>query len=54
MTPELARAALAFLTRCDLKGGEAPMFMAVATALDQIANGTVLDTAPRAKVDSVP
>ena len=38
MTPELARAALVFLSRCDLKGHEAPTLVAVATALDKIAN----------------
>lgn len=38
MTPELAKAALVFLGRADLKGGEAPTMMAVLHALDAIAN----------------
>jgi hypothetical protein len=37
MTPELARIALAFLERADLKGGEIQAFVAVTNALREIA-----------------
>lgn len=37
MTPELANAALVFLSRTDIKGAEAPTFMQVATMLEAIA-----------------
>lgn len=39
MTPELARAALGFLARCDLKGVEAATLVAVANALKAIEEG---------------
>lgn len=38
MTPELIRVALQFLARVDLKGAEAPAFMAVIKALEDLAN----------------
>lgn len=38
MTPEIAKAALVFLGRVDLKGSEAPTFLQVCTALDAMAN----------------
>ena len=38
MTPELARVALVFLARVDLKGAEAPALVQLAEALDRIAN----------------
>ncbi len=38
MTPELARVALVFLARVDLKGAEAPALVQLAEALDKIAN----------------
>lgn len=38
ITPELARAALVFLGRTDIKGAEAQTFMQVAAALDALAN----------------
>jgi hypothetical protein len=38
MHPDLAKAAMAFLSRVDLKGAEAPVLMQVLTALDAFAN----------------
>jgi hypothetical protein len=38
MTPELARAALQFLQRTQLQGGEVPAFVEVVNALNAIAN----------------
>jgi len=38
MTTELAKAALVFLGRADIKGAEAPTFMQVCAALDAAAN----------------
>jgi hypothetical protein len=37
MTPELARIALAFLARCELRGHEAAQFLSAARALEIIA-----------------
>jgi hypothetical protein len=36
MSPELAQAALTFLMRADLKGGEADAFMQVCAAIRQL------------------
>lgn len=41
MSPELARAALAFLSRTDLKGVEAPTMVQVGEALQALAEGRV-------------
>lgn len=41
MTPELANAALVFLSRAELKGAEAPTLVAVGEALQAIAEGRV-------------
>ena len=38
MKPEIARAAIAFLNRIDLKGSEVPAFNAVVVALGEEAN----------------
>ena len=38
MTPELARAALSFLSRSDIKGAEAPILVQLAGILEKIAN----------------
>ncbi len=38
MTPEIARNALLFLTRADLKGSEVPAYMEVFTKLQTIAS----------------
>lgn len=38
MTPELARAALSFLARSDIKGAEAPILVQLAGVLEKIAN----------------
>ena len=38
MTPELARLALVFLARVDIKGAEAPALVQLAETLDKIAN----------------
>ncbi len=43
MTPEIARAALVFLARVDLKGAEAPMLVQVAEALDKFANSPSIE-----------
>ena len=37
MTPEVARNAMILLSRTDIKGGEAPVFMQVMQALQEIA-----------------
>jgi hypothetical protein len=38
MKPEIAKAAIAFLNRIDLKGNEVPAFSAVVMALNELAN----------------
>lgn len=38
MTPELAKAAIAFMQRAQLAGAEVPTFCAVLSALDEIAH----------------
>lgn len=37
MTPEQAKIAIEFLSRADLKGKEAPIFMEIITALQQLS-----------------
>lgn len=39
MTPEIAKKALEFMQRVDLKGIEVPDFIEVANALSEIVNG---------------
>ena len=38
MTPELAKAALVFLSRADMKGAEVDAFMQICRALHELAN----------------
>lgn len=38
MTPDLAKAAMVFLARTDLKGNEVPVFMQIVHALEVAAN----------------
>ena len=42
MRPDIAKAALAFLRRCDLKGGEVPAYNAVVATLEAFANPPLL------------
>jgi len=50
MRPDIARAALAFLKRCDLKGGEVPAYNAVVATLEALANPPFL---PATETDNV-
>ena len=48
MTPEIARLALAFLERTDMKGGEVQAFVSVVNALREIVQSQVSDERPAA------
>ena len=55
ITPEVARAALAFLGRTELRGNEAPTFLAVVEVLTKIANeGKPNDAAPNSEPGTPP
>jgi hypothetical protein len=48
MTPELARIALAFLDRTDMKGAEVQAYVAVVNALREIMQSQLSDERPAA------
>ncbi len=51
MTPEIARNALIFLARADLKGGEVPAYMEVVGTLQILASPPEKDGKKPAKKD---
>jgi hypothetical protein len=46
MSPEIARNAMVLLSRTDIKGGEAPVFMQVMQALQELIDANVSDNPP--------
>jgi hypothetical protein len=52
MSPEIARNAMVLLSRTDIKGGEAPVFMQVMQALQEIVDDKISDNPPMKLVSS--
>ncbi len=52
MNPEIARNAMILLSRVDIKGAEAPVFMQVMQALQTLADSKVSDNPPMKLVQS--